>query len=277
MSADTPEGTTEIVPARHTRLLRVAEHVRTQNWTAIGIDFLIVVLGVFVGIQVVNWNAARVDKQRGAEFTERLRADLSEERWIYGFLTAYYGDVREAAGAAAGALEGTAPLSDHDLLVAAYRATQYREGPRRRATYDELVSTGSLGLVADTELLRVAEAVYRTQTGANAAREGMESPYRQLFRMGLSNDVQRELARRCGDRPVRWGESAYTDSIIDYPCTLDLPTETIDAAAAALRSDAELLRALRRRVADLDTRMFDFTSNNLPAMERLDAALDDAR
>jgi hypothetical protein len=37
-------------------LLRVAEHIRTQNWTAIAIDFAIVVIGVFVGIQVkTDW------------------------------------------------------------------------------------------------------------------------------------------------------------------------------------------------------------------------------
>ena len=37
-------------------LRRVMEHVRTQNWLAVGIDFVIVVVGVFVGIQLGNWN-----------------------------------------------------------------------------------------------------------------------------------------------------------------------------------------------------------------------------
>ena len=102
-------------PPRSTRLLRVAEHIRTQNWTAISIDFLIVVLGVFVGMQVSNWNQEREKRQRGAEFTERLRTDLIEERWVFDFIPAYFSDVRDAA----------------------YRATQYREGNRRRTTYDE--------------------------------------------------------------------------------------------------------------------------------------------
>ncbi len=42
-------------------LRRVIEHVRTQNWTAIGIDFVIVVVGVFIGIQLGNWNDARAN------------------------------------------------------------------------------------------------------------------------------------------------------------------------------------------------------------------------
>ncbi len=40
-------------------LRRVIEHVRQQQWTAVGIDFCIVVVGVFIGIQVSNWNDER--------------------------------------------------------------------------------------------------------------------------------------------------------------------------------------------------------------------------
>ena len=43
-------------------LRRVIEHVKKQHWTAVFLDFVIVVLGVFIGIQVSNWNAARADR-----------------------------------------------------------------------------------------------------------------------------------------------------------------------------------------------------------------------
>ena len=247
--------------SRDTRLLRVAEHIRTQNWTAIGIDFLIVVLGVFVGIQVSNWNAARVDHQRGVDFTERLRVDLGNERWIYDFIAAYTQDVRDAANRAVQALEGDIELSNHDLLVAAYRATQYREGNRRSATYDELVSTGSLGLITDQRLLRNADWVFRLRTIENVVREGMESPYRLAFRQNVPNAVQRELASRCGDRAVVPGEYEGMDTVIDYPCTLELAPSVVDGVAETLRADPEIRRALRQRVADLETRLVDFDAN----------------
>ncbi len=255
------EESAETDPPRRTRLLRVAEHIRTQNWTAIGIDFLIVVLGVFVGIQVSNWNQARVDRQRGVEFTERLRADLIEERWVFDFIPAYFSDVRDAADRAVLALEDKAELSNHDLLVAAYRATQYREGNRRRSTYDELVSTGSLGLITDKRLLRGAAEIFRLRTIENVVRESMESRYRYTFRERVSNTVQRELARRCGDRSILPGQYEGIDTVIDYPCTLELEPAAIDAAAEALRSDPEVLRALRLRVADVETRLVDFKNN----------------
>lgn len=44
-------------------LRRVTEHVKAQNWFAVGIDPFIVVVGVFIGIQVANWNDARRDRQ----------------------------------------------------------------------------------------------------------------------------------------------------------------------------------------------------------------------
>lgn len=43
-------------------LRRVIAHVRKQEWTAIWIDLIIVVVGVFIGIQVANWNEARADR-----------------------------------------------------------------------------------------------------------------------------------------------------------------------------------------------------------------------
>ena len=40
-------------------LRKVIKHVQDQSGAAIAIDFCIVVLGVFVGMQVNNWNERR--------------------------------------------------------------------------------------------------------------------------------------------------------------------------------------------------------------------------
>ena len=60
-------------------LRRITQHVKDQNWFAVGIDFLIVVIGVFIGIQVSNWNEARTSDIREkvilADLLEDLQAD----------------------------------------------------------------------------------------------------------------------------------------------------------------------------------------------------------
>lgn len=58
-------------------LRRVILHFRKQEWTAIFLDFLIVVAGVFVGIQVSNWNAARQQSALAGAYVVRLGGDLS--------------------------------------------------------------------------------------------------------------------------------------------------------------------------------------------------------
>ncbi|WP_412061302.1 hypothetical protein [Rubrivirga sp. IMCC45206] len=57
-------------------LRRVIQHVRDQNWTAVGIDFVIVVVGVFLGIQLGNWNAARADRAEYGRALERFDAEV---------------------------------------------------------------------------------------------------------------------------------------------------------------------------------------------------------
>ena len=248
-------------------LRRFSQSLKEQNWTAIVIEFVLLVAGVFLGIQVSNWNAERETKQKSAVFTARLKDDLRIEGWRYRFLMAYYSDVRDAALAAADALSGKRPLSNEAFLVEAYRASQYKQGSSWRATYDELISTGNIGLIDDPKLLRLAVRAYGSATIDNAVKEGLESPYRALFRMNVPNDVQRALGRQCGDRYIAIGDYRGFDHVIDYPCKPDLPAADIDAAANALRNDPQTLRYLRLRVADIDTRLGDFIGNNRDFLE----------
>jgi hypothetical protein len=56
-------------------LRSVIRHVRDQNWFAVGLDFVIVVVGVFIGIQVANWNEERAE----ADLADRYRLQLIED------------------------------------------------------------------------------------------------------------------------------------------------------------------------------------------------------
>ena len=58
------------------RVRRIIEHIRQQHWTAIGIDLVIVVFGVFIGMQVSNWNQARVERAAYEAAVARLAAEI---------------------------------------------------------------------------------------------------------------------------------------------------------------------------------------------------------
>lgn len=61
-------------------LRRITQHVKDQNWFAVFVDFLIVVVGVFIGIQVANWNEQRGDQAEYVRALERLDAEIKTNR-----------------------------------------------------------------------------------------------------------------------------------------------------------------------------------------------------
>jgi len=140
-------------------LSRVIEHVKAQNWTAIFLDFVIVVLGVFVGMQVNNWNAARVERARTDILVERLEREFSDLRaetaselkraqdreMAVANLIFYLQSGKQIA-------PGRRILDDIDLTLSPNRA------PARSAIYQQMISSGDLSLLRNDAL---AEALIK--------------------------------------------------------------------------------------------------------------------
>ena len=55
---------------------RVKAHIENENWFAVFIDFLIVVVGVFIGIQVANWNEAQSQRNDYKMALDRYAAEI---------------------------------------------------------------------------------------------------------------------------------------------------------------------------------------------------------
>jgi hypothetical protein len=234
-------------------LRRVIKHFRNQEWTAIAIDFVIVVVGVFVGIQVSNWNQAQTDRGLGEKFTERLKADLVVEAWNYTMLIEYLADVQSNADKALAGLQGTSEISDQQLLIAAYRATQYNAGVRQRTTYDELISTGKIGFIADKSLVNTASLIYDTRILDQVTDEGVNSAYRVTFRKTLAVAIQDSVSQHCGDRFVATGDFNDIKNLLNYPCTTDLSALQIEQAINVLRDNPAILENLRLRAVNVRT------------------------
>lgn len=89
-------------------------------------------------------------------FTQCLKADLRAEAWDYEMQIGYFEQAPNSAKQATDALTVKTPLSNEALLIEAYRAPQFIDNMRRRATYDELISIGEIGLVRDEALRDLA-------------------------------------------------------------------------------------------------------------------------
>ncbi len=149
-------------------LRRLAEHLKEQNWAAISIEFVLLVLGVFLGIQVANWNEARQEHQRGLEYIERLRRDFDaiDARLTEG--------VRMWRGIAesprrllldfeAFQRTGAWPREKAEILVDLSNTLRGRVPASRAPAYVELVSVGQVGLIRDIPS-REALHAYDAQT-----------------------------------------------------------------------------------------------------------------
>lgn len=238
---------------------RLAQRIRQQDWVAIGVELVVVVLGVFIGLQASNWNEERGTSAKAQVFTERLKADLLAEAWGYEMQIGYHSDVLANAEKTADALDGVTSLADEALLVAAYRATQYNSNTRRRATYDELTSTGEMGLIRDDALRVLAMDVYTSNMFDIMEDESINSAYRKAFRTALPFRVQRALAGACGDKTVAVGDYSGVEDSLDYPCTTGLPADVVAHNVGLLRANPDLAPLLRLRIADIETSLFNLT------------------
>jgi len=59
-------------------LRRLTQHLEDQNWFAVGLDFIIVVVGVFMGLQVQDWNEARKERAEEHGLLNRLHVETLE-------------------------------------------------------------------------------------------------------------------------------------------------------------------------------------------------------
>ena len=135
-------------------LSRIIHHLRTQNWTAVAIEFVIVILGVVIGFQVTEWRGEQSDREMETYYLERLHADL------VGTLEDYYANARwdetqlDAEDLALSSLRNCTPAdTERDKFIRGLAfAGNINPVPLRWETADELVATGNISLIRDLEL-----------------------------------------------------------------------------------------------------------------------------
>jgi hypothetical protein len=177
-------------------LRRLAHNLREQNWTAIVIEFVLLVLGVFLGMQVSNWNQARVDDERARGYLARMRSDLDTDLVAYADRRQFWKDVytygsRGLAYAETGDARGATPW---ELLLAYFQASQVAEFHTVASTFEELKSAGELGLVRDAGLRNLLEQYY--SFGDNPVLS--ERPrYREHVRGTIPLEVQDYIWTHC--------------------------------------------------------------------------------
>jgi hypothetical protein len=157
-------------------LRRITQHIKDQNWFAVSIDFVIVVVGVFIGIQVANWNDERVAAADEAQLMVRLTEEMRALESELAVDAESYKATVQATGALLAALRvDTLPADEQSFRQILWRANHFEEIPSLSASYAELVSSGGLSRISDPEL-RTALIRYGDHFGR----------YDRLYSVGIS-------------------------------------------------------------------------------------------
>jgi len=127
-------------------LRRISRHLKEQNWTAIVLDFFIVVIGVYVGIQADNWNELRKETGLEKDYLQRLSQDIqntirNNEDQIAFMLSHGY-----RASVVLDSLKKCeiAEKDRIDFVNGLYHPGKVYHVPMVRTTIDELTATGRM-------------------------------------------------------------------------------------------------------------------------------------
>ncbi len=233
-------------------LRRVIKHFREQEWTAIFLDFLIVVVGVFVGLQVSNWNDDRLREKTEQVYIERIREDLSANIEDFKQRIAYYNQARTNGLAALTALDDPPEKTGVQFLVDVYQASQALPREMGRDTYDEILSAGGTSAISNAVVRKKLTNFYRSMT-ASTARMQYIPPYRDTIRKLLPYRAQTAIRAACND-VISTGKNNEAKITLPENCQPILaPVETSQAIRIVLEQD--IRQDLNRLLSDLDNKL----------------------
>lgn len=137
-------------------LRRITEHVRAQSWFAVGTELVIVVVGVFLGLQAQDWSTARAERSAERAAIERLIFEYQQNLEI---LKDQKEKSQEALGATEEllsmiALENYPEVMGVDLAQTILSCLENAKFVPALGSTNSLIASGDLRLIGDPEIQR---------------------------------------------------------------------------------------------------------------------------
>jgi hypothetical protein len=228
-------------------LRRLTANLRAQNWAAIAIEFVIVVVGVFIGSQVSNWNQGRLEKQATGKMLDQLRPEIQNQFEFFDSARVYYKTTKPYAEQALAGWAGDPRITDNQFVIAAYQASQIYGIGINAQNWALTFGGNQMRDIAD-QRVRKDLAVVLTADYEPVGFNAMATPYRQHVRQIIPDAIQDQIRARCNDRNVS-REGAQYLVVLPPTCPLHLDPAQAAQAAAALRAHPELVNELNWHLA----------------------------
>ncbi|QYJ06821.1 hypothetical protein [Qipengyuania flava] len=192
---------------------RIARHLREQNWFALAAEFVIVVVGVFLGLQAANWNEERQERKDEAVILARLQDETAtlleavrEEREVLQTRVDLFASAKNVIFTSTEARSLTPPECS-----AVAGSHVYRRESDQLPILEELLSTGRFDRLKDEEIkvLLRRYILFRDRQRANH-----EERTNELFRLYSRHPetIRIALVPRGTDTDIDWGFMKYEDT-----------------------------------------------------------------
>ncbi len=203
-------------------LRRVITHVRKQEWTAIGIDLVIVVVGVFIGIQVANWNEARRDRADEGAVLKSLHEEVSAAKTLSARILADRLDVLDRLAESADRLYGAGTVelgAGHCIAIAS--SNDLYVGFADLPSFSQLLSSGRVAIIRDHALLDALSGLTQARAALEFALKSFDTALVNLSQTHAQaiRLVPREIpvATSPSDRERDYGAECDIDALAGDP------------------------------------------------------------
>ncbi len=174
-------------------LRRITEHVKAQNWTAVGLDFVIVVVGVFVGLQVQDWAEEQDRRKTEQVYTFRLHDEVADLQRTRMELSAQRHQVKDDLTTATALIFGdddrALTADECDSIGWSYVVSNPTDD---LASLIELQSSGGLSLFQNEDVLSKLRTYLLTRARARDSHAGiidsiieLQSAHPQLVKVSI--------------------------------------------------------------------------------------------
>lgn len=143
-------------------LRRFGRHIRNQDWFAVSLDLLVVVVGILVAFQIDRWREERAGRALEADYVQRLIADVETD---LPEISRSINNAGERVGFAelliAAVQDSAAATREPARFLVAVQSASWTTTPSLASyTFEDLRSTGNLGLIRNSHLVQSLYSYY---------------------------------------------------------------------------------------------------------------------
>ncbi|MEE8296094.1 MAG: hypothetical protein V3R64_10315 [Sphingomonadales bacterium] len=255
-------------------LKRIATGIKNQDWFVVMVELLIVVVGIYIGLQVDDWNKEREAKEVTKTYYSRLIEDLETGKEASHLHIAYFEQTTKHGLGALKALNTPDAELGEQFIIDIYQVTQSLPHDPHRRTYDELLASGIANAIPDHNI-RAKLANFYNGLGLLGTILEEETGLRNTLRMHMPFEIQTAIRQNCGDH-ISFSENFLLKLQLSESCQLDLEPDQVTEALNSLANYSDLKKDVIRKLSDLEVKL-NILKALLTPVDAIIADLEEAR